>query len=540
MLSPAAPLSGSPPAPPDRSTSVAAFILRAFVLPLLLLIGVAAAVVAGVDRNARRAALVTASQARLTLIEATAQDVSALENGQRGFVITGDETFLQPYARGQVALEQHLRELEARSVSAQQRANIARVRALTQGWNVQSARPEIAARRGSLEQAAALVSGGSGKRTLDGVRNVLGVMRANENARLRAAVDASTATLNQVRLLTLAGLLLSAALLVLAALRTARTLSRSAEQLTAGARAIAAGEYGAALAPTPLRELNVLGRQFQQMGGAVHSRERALEEVTRALRTSNAELSRSNRELEQFAYVASHDLQEPLRTISSYTELLARRYGGRLDARADQYIAFTTAATARLKTLIQDLLAFSRVRQEGRPFSHVDTAALLGELLEDLRTRILEAGAEIDLGPLPTGPCPTVGFPTVWGSPELLRHLFLNLLTNALKFHQEGRPLRIRVWAEREGAGWAFHVQDNGIGIEDQYFERIFGVFQRLHSVEAFAGSGIGLAVARTAAERHGGSFRVQSTPGAGSTFTFTLPDPQPDSPPDPQETPRP
>ncbi|MBB5234065.1 sensor histidine kinase [Deinococcus budaensis] len=533
LAAPPAP-ANAPPARPRPAPSIAALMLRAFSLPLLLLIGVAAAVIAGVEQNARSAALVTAAQTRLTLIEAIAEDVSELENGQRGFVITGDETFLQPYERGRLALEDDLRELEARSVTDLQRRNIGRIRALTRAWNERAGQPEIAARRSSLEGAAALVEGSDGRRLLEEARSVLGEMRTNENARLRAAVAASTATLSRVQLLTVAGLLLSTALLILAALRTAHTLSRSAAQLMVGAEAIAAGEYGARLPPLPLRELNELGGQFHRMADAVQSRERALEEAGQALRASNEELSRSNRELEQFAYVASHDLQEPLRTISSYTELLARRYHGQLDARADQYIGFTTAATARLKNLIQDLLAYSRVRQSQRPLTEVDTAALVEGVIQDLHAEVEASGATVERGPLPT----------VQANPDLLRHIFLNLLGNALKFRAEGRPPQVRVWAEPEvgrredggAAGWAFHVQDNGIGIEPQYFERIFGVFQRLHGMDEFPGSGIGLAVARTAAERHGGQFRVQSTPGAGSTFTFTLPPPT-RPPPGPQET---
>ncbi|GBF06234.1 sensor histidine kinase [Deinococcus aerius] len=521
----------SPPLPgplgaPPGTTTIAAFILRAFLFPLLLLGAVAVAVAAGVEQSARSAAQVTAAQARLTLIQAAARDVSDLENGQRGFVITGNPAFLQPYRQGGVNLERHLRELEARVGTDPGRGDLARVRTLTQSWYAQAARPEIAARRISLESAAALVSGGVGKRTLEEVREVLAHMQAGENLRLRAALENSTAVLHRVRLFTVAGLLASGGLLVFAALRVARTLSRTTRQLTEEARHIAAGDYSARLPRTPLRELGELSLQFHRMAEAVQQREEALRGATRALTASNADLARSNRELEQFAYVASHDLQEPLRTIASYTELLARRYGGQLDERADQYIHFTISAAQRLKALIQDLLAYSRVRQAQHTSREVNTAELVGTLVQDLAAKIGNAGARVEIGDLPT----------LRASPELLHHVFLNLLTNAVKFRAPDRPPHVRVWAERGPGEWRFHIRDNGIGIEEQYFERIFGVFQRLHPMDEYPGSGIGLALARTAAERQGGTITVQSTPGEGSTFTLTLPD---TPPPGAQEAPQ-
>ncbi|WP_019587870.1 sensor histidine kinase [Deinococcus apachensis] len=519
------PLTGPPGAPPG--TTIAAFILRAFLFPLLLLGAVAVAVAAGVEQNARSAAQVTAAQVRLTLIQAVARDVSDLENGQRGFVITGNPAFLQPYFQGGVNLERHLGELEARVGTDPGRQDLTRVRTLTGQWSAQAARPEIAARRVSLESPAALVSNGIGKRTLEEVRRVLADMQTRENLRLEGALENSTAVLRRVRLFTVAGLLTSGALLVFAALRAARTLSRTTRQVTEGARHIAAGDYSARLPAPPLRELGELSSQFHRMAEAVQQREGALCEATRALEASNAGLARSNRELEQFAYVASHDLQEPLRTIASYTELLARRYGGQLDDRADQYIGFTISAAQRLKALIQDLLTYSRVRQVQHTFRAVNTAELVHTLVQDLAAKIENEGARVEVGDLPT----------VRASPELLHHVFLNLLTNAVKFRAPGRPPLVQVWAERGAGEWHFHVRDNGIGMEEQYFERIFGVFQRLHPIDEYPGSGIGLALVRTAAERQGGQVTVQSTPGEGSTFTLTLPDAPP---PGAQEVPQP
>jgi light-regulated signal transduction histidine kinase (bacteriophytochrome) len=297
-------------------------------------------------------------------------------------------------------------------------------------------------------------------------------------------------------------------LLLVTAWQVARTVTRMLNHLTEGARQIAAGRYDLRLPDSGVRELAGLGRQVDLMAAAVQRREQEL-------RVSNEKLGRSNRELEQFAYVASHDLQEPLRTIASYTELLARRYHGRLDERADQYIAFTTSATTRMKSLIQDLLAYSRVRQGGRAPTAVDTQEIVAGVVEDLAAQVSASGGRVVVGALPT----------VQGNADLLRQVFLNVIGNALKFRAEGRAPVVEVRASRRGRGWIFSVQDNGIGIEPQYHDRIFGVFQRLHGQDEYDGSGIGLAVTRSAIEQHGGAVWVESRPGQGSTFHFSVPD---------------
>ena len=420
--------------------------------------------------------------------------------------------------QAQLNLKEHLAELhDLRSKSGLNSAqdNLHRVTELLETWKKDSAEPEIQARRKSLQGAVALVSDGQGKRQLEEVRRVLNVMQENETGRQLRAIAESNAALQTVRVITLLGLLMSAALTLLVAWRAAHTVQANAEFLNAGAQQIATGNYDLRLPKMGVQELDTLSAQFHQMAEAVQRREQELAESSRALQHRTEELERSNRELERFAYIASHDLQEPLRTIGSYTELLGKRYRGQLDARADQYIDFTISATQRLKNLIQDLLAFSRVHRPGRTFSAVNTAELTGQILQELEAKIKNAGATVTFGELPT----------VRGNAELLHHVFLNLMTNAIKFRSPERPSEVRVWAERGTDGWVFHVQDNGIGIDSQYFDKIFGVFQRLHGIGTYEGSGIGLAVTRSAVEQHGGKIWLHSTPGVGSTFSFTLPD---------------
>ena len=515
-LAPGAPGPGGPETGvPPHGATLSGLILRPLLAPLLLLVLLAAAVLYGVGVNGRSVQEVTASQARLNLIRSLESDIVNLENSQRGFVITGDDSYLEPYAGAQTSFTRDVGRLRAQVATARQLGNLERLNTGVRAWSAGTAAQEIAVRRRSLAGAAALVADGSGRRQLEQARDLLRVMAENENRRLAAALDQSRRTLRAVQWGAPAGAVLCAALLLWASRRSARTVSRGVQDFTRGAGEVAAGNYDRQLARTGVRELDVLGRQFGRMAQEVRRRERALAEAGEALRESNVNLSRSNRELERFAYVASHDLQEPLRTIGSYTELLARRYGGQLDARADQYIAFTISATQRLKNLIQDLLAFSRVRSAKPASAPVDLAELSAQIVADLGTKVAETGATVEVGPLPT----------VQGSAELLRHMLQNLLTNALKFRAPDRAPHVTVEARREAGRWVVSVADNGIGIEPQYFGRIFGVFERLHANDAYEGSGIGLAVTRSAAEHHGGEVWVDSVPGEGSIFSFSLPD---------------
>jgi signal transduction histidine kinase len=254
--------------------------------------------------------------------------------------------------------------------------------------------------------------------------------------------------------------------------------------------------------------------------------ERALRlQVEEDLARKVDELARSNADLEQFAYVASHDLQEPLRMVTAYTQLLAERYRGKLDENADKFIGYATEGAQRMQVLIQDLLAFSRVGRNGPGSGSVDCNAVLQEVVQTLDSAVQESGATVTHAELPT----------VWADRTQVAQLFQNLIGNAIKFRGK-EPPAVAMQAEKAGQQWQFSVSDNGIGIDPEHAENIFVVFQRLHARTEYPGNGIGLAICKKIVEHYGGKIWVESQAGQGSTFKFTLPCLGPDQKPDRKE----
>jgi len=300
-------------------------------------------------------------------------------------------------------------------------------------------------------------------------------------------------------------------------------LSGPIRMLLRGTERIAGGDLDYKVPVKSKNEIGMLAVSFNQMTEdlkktttSITNLNREIAERKRAeakLKQTLAELERSNAELQQFAYVASHDLQEPLRMVGSYVQLLQRRYKGKLDADADDFITYAVDGADRMKRLINDLLSYSRVGTHGKDFEPIDCESVVGQALANLHVAVEESGAEIITDPLPT----------LMVDGSQLSQLFQNLIGNAIKFHGLDPP-RVHISAQQKRNEWEFSVRDNGIGIAPEFFDRIFQIFQCLHSKSEYPGTGIGLAVANKIVERHGGHIWVESEAGKGSTFYFTIP----------------
>ncbi len=316
----------------------------------------------------------------------------------------------------------------------------------------------------------------------------------------------------------------------LLAMRLGGRLIAQLRQLQEHAQALSRGQWEHAAEPAAVRELAELSAAFNQMGAAIRQRTAQLESANQQLEGEIAErqaaqeslqraadqLTRSNQELEQFAYIASHDLQEPLRVVTGYVQLIERKYKTRLDAEADQFMDYIREGVSRMQQLITDLLSYSRLGTRGKPFGRVKVETVLEHATTNLQPLIDQNGAVVAHQALPE----------VQGDEMQLVQLFQNLIANAVKFHGDRRP-EVSVSARPENGHWVFEVRDNGIGIERQYWDQIFVIFQRLHTRQKYPGTGIGLAVCKRIVERHGGRIWLDSQPNLGTTFYFTLPSEQ-------------
>lgn len=304
-----------------------------------------------------------------------------------------------------------------------------------------------------------------------------------------------------------------------------RGVTRPLARLADSVRAASTGEHeheirveGTGEVAALAADVEHMRRELVQQVAEVRASHVETERAHAQLAEQARELARSNRDLEQFAYVASHDLQEPLRKVASFTQLLQKRYGEQLDDRADQYIAFAVDGARRMQRLIQDLLSFSRVGRSGSEPEEVDLEEVLDQVRHDQGDRIAEAGAEVTHDPLPV----------VRGERPLLAMLLTNVVGNAVKFRDPARPPRVHLSARRlpaPEAGWEISCTDNGIGIDPQYAERVFVIFQRLHPKDVYTGTGIGLALVKRVVEHHGGRVWLEPADGGGTTVRWTLPD---------------
>ena len=269
-------------------------------------------------------------------------------------------------------------------------------------------------------------------------------------------------------------------------------------------------------------------RENAEAAPALAERAAELERANAELAETTARLEHSNEELQRFATVASHDLREPLRVVSGFADLLARRHSENLGADGQRFVEAISSGVARMDEMISDLLAYARAGRADQPLETVDANEVVADTLAGLERAIDEAGAEVDVDDLPL----------VKGNAAALRQLFQNLIANALKFVEEGRSPRVRIWAAEVPEGWRFTVRDNGIGINPEQAQRIFGMFTRLHGADRYPGTGVGLAVCQRIVSVHGGRIWGEAAPGGGSQFMFTIARAPTDAPRSPHEAP--
>lgn len=437
------------------------------------------------------------------------------ETGVRGFALGRDEQLLEPYnlytgvADGaETTLRNYLRGRDDLTVMLADYAEAVEV------WQGTVAEPVIAQVRAGDPTAIDAAGSEEAKATFDRIRAT--------SSRLNDAIDQerekSVAAREQAFTYVFIALGIGAGVLILAAGLLWRGLRRSVLQpiddLAAQTQLVAAGSLGREIVQSGPSEIFDLGRDVDVMRARLAAQIEGIERARLRLQQRGAELARSNADLEQFAYVASHDLSEPLRKVTNFCQLLERQYADELDDKARQYIGFMVDGAKRMQKLINDLLSFSRVGRSTEDFIPVNLDSALSRALGNLDVTITAAGAEVV----------NAGLPTVPGDPTLLTALFQNLVANAVKYRSSDRPARVEVNAERDGEQWLFTVDDNGIGIDRQYSERIFTIFQRLHLRDEYGGTGIGLALCRKIVDFHRGRIWLADKADPGARFQFTLP----------------
>lgn len=403
--------------------------------------------------------------------------VTDAETGQRGYLLTGQEKYLRPYENALKVIDRELATTDRDALAAHiSRSQITRIHDLTTE-KLGELRLTIDLRRTEgLQSALREVDTGRGQRYMDELRSLIHDISAGQRATLVARLEHQRR--DQLLLEWILGIGVASGLLTLyLVVRTGELYTRERDRAE--------------------NEIRLANENLES-----HVKERT------------AELQRSNEDLLQFAYIASHDLQEPLRTIGSYIGLISRRYGNQLDDSAQTYMRFAVDGAARMQTLVNDLLQYSRAGTQALSKEVVCSAELVRTAMRNLDTSIREKGATIRL----------IELPDIYADRTKLTQVFQNLIGNAVKFHKPGVPPEVTVSATRESDGWVFTVSDNGLGFEQKYTDRIFQVFQRLHGVGKYPGNGIGLAISKRIVEHHGGKLWAVATPGKGASFSFSIP----------------
>lgn len=498
-------------------------LILAVLVVLICIGGVSAAVSLNRTQTATDDLIRRLSPAR----EAAAQLESSFlnqETGVRGYALTGDESFLTPYTEGRQLQEQARADLDGlisdRSVLATDLADVGRA---ADRWRSVFVDPILALTPGAGEPVDPAVYE-PGKAAFDQLRTDLAELDTHLAQARDDAVDI-LADARAVRTVVFAALfvvLLAASVVFAVLIRTA--VINPLRRVSASSRAVAEGNFGhrvdAGNGPADIRglaeDIEAMRTRIVSELEIVRDRQERLEAQTAKLDAQTVELRRSNAELEQFAYVTSHDLQEPLRKVASFCQLLEKRYGDVLDERGKQYIDFAVDGAKRMQVLINDLLTFSRVGRVSDKFDRVQLGQPLDKALSNLGAAVDESGVRIEQ---------SGRLPEIEGDPTLLTMLWQNLLGNAIKFARAGTVPEISIATERRPDGmWLICVQDNGIGIAEEFAEKVFVIFQRLHGRDEYTGTGIGLALCKKIVEYHGGQIWLATTCTAGARFCFTLP----------------
>lgn len=443
------------------------------------------------------------------------------ETALRGYAIAADEQFLEPYFDGQQA-ERAAAARVREGVGDRQNliADLDEIEQAAAAWRTDYADPLIASVTPGSPQVPDAATTDRGKVEFDALRALFEQQNDGLAAVRQEAVDelATTQAWRDRVLIGIVAVFFVAALIL--AMLVRGVVTRPLGALAAACRRITQGSFDEKIAVRGPRDIQAIASDVEDMRQRIVDELESARSARSQLADQALELQRSNAELEQFAYVASHDLQEPLRKVASFCQLLEKRYGDKLDERGVEYIRFAVDGAKRMQVLINDLLTFSRVGRLHSVQAEVDLGAVLDDAVDNLSTAIEESGAEV----IRTGEA----LPSVLGDPTLLTMLWQNLIGNAVKFRKPDVAPRVVIdctTSEDAPAGaWVFTVTDNGIGIPDEFVEKVFVIFQRLHGRDSYTGTGIGLALCRKIVEYHGGSIWIDTAYTDGTRFRFTIP----------------
>jgi signal transduction histidine kinase len=442
------------------------------------------------------------------------------ETATRGYAIAADRKFLQPYFDGQEA-ERAAVDTMRRGLSDRPElmADLDAVEQAVATWRASYAEPLIASVKPGADNVIDPGTIGRGKTEFDEIRRLFDV----QSEHLMTVRDDGVANLDVVRgwrdrvLIAMFTAFFVAA--VLLAVLVNRAVTRPLRRLAEACRRITDGEFDQKIVARGPKDIRAIATDVEDMRQRIVAELADARSARAVLDEQTEELRRSNAELEQFAYVASHDLQEPLRKVASFCQLLEKRYGDELDERGAEYIKYAVDGAKRMQALISDLLTFSRVGRLNAAHTDVELDATVDAAIGNLEAAIEESGAEV----VRTGP-----LPEVLGDPTLLTMLWQNLIGNAVKFRKPDQAPRVEIdcvpGVDEHRDEWSFTVSDNGIGIADEFVDKVFVLFQRLHTREVYSGTGIGLALCKKIVEHHGGTIRIDTSYSAGARFSFTLP----------------